>query len=91
MLLRDKVAVISGAASVRGIGLATARLFAAHGARVAILDLNEAAARDAAGSLGDGHAGLACDVTDRDACEAAVRQVVARFGQVDVLINTLTL
>ena len=45
MLLAGKVAVISGAASPRGIGLATARLFAAQGARVAILDLDEAAAR----------------------------------------------
>ena len=48
MLLAGKVAAISGAASPRGIGLATARLFAAHGARVAILDLDGAAARDAA-------------------------------------------
>ncbi|MBC7801789.1 MAG: SDR family oxidoreductase, partial [Gemmatimonadaceae bacterium] len=52
MLLRDKVAVISGAASLRGIGLATARLFAEHGARVAILDLDQRAAQDAASSLG---------------------------------------
>ena len=40
MLLKDKVAVISGAAGLRGIGYATARLFAAHGAKVAILDLD---------------------------------------------------
>ena len=48
MLLRGKTAVISGAASPRGIGLATARLFALHGARVAILDLDEAGAERAA-------------------------------------------
>jgi len=48
MLLDGKTAVISGAASPRGIGLATARLFAEHGARIAILDLEEAAARAAA-------------------------------------------
>jgi NAD(P)-dependent dehydrogenase (short-subunit alcohol dehydrogenase family) len=48
MLLKGKTAVISGAASRRGIGLATARLFAEHGARIAILDLDGVAARQAA-------------------------------------------
>ena len=65
MLLNGKTAVISGAASPRGIGFATARLFARHGARVAILDLDEAGARRAAEELGEGHIGLACDVADR--------------------------
>ena len=87
MLLQDKVAVISGAASRRGIGLATARLFAAHGARVAILDLEEAAAAEAAGSIGAAHRGYACDVTDRAACDAAIGHVMADFGAVDILVN----
>ncbi|MBC7800410.1 MAG: SDR family oxidoreductase, partial [Gemmatimonadaceae bacterium] len=38
-------------------------------------------------SLGDGHTGHACDVTDRAACEAAVAAVIAQSGQVDILIN----
>jgi NAD(P)-dependent dehydrogenase (short-subunit alcohol dehydrogenase family) len=87
MLLDGKTAVISGAASARGIGLATARLFAEHGARIAILDLEEAAARAAADSLGPGHIGLACDVTDRDACQRAAEMAIAAFGQIDILIN----
>jgi NAD(P)-dependent dehydrogenase (short-subunit alcohol dehydrogenase family) len=87
MLLADKVAVISGAASPRGIGLATARLFAAHGARVAILDLDETAAQAAADGLGEAHRGFACDVTSRDACESAARRTLEGFGQVDILIN----
>jgi len=87
MLLDGKTAVISGAASARGIGLATARLFAEHGARLAILDLDQAAARAAAESLGRGHIGLACDVTDRDACQRAAEAAVAAFGQIDILIN----
>ena len=87
MLLDGKVAVISGAASPRGIGLATARLFAEHGARVAIVDLNEAAAQDAARGLGPDHRGFTCDVTDRDSCERAARHALEAFGQVDVLIN----
>ena len=87
MLLGDKVCVISGAASLRGIGLATARLFARHGARVAILDLDAAAAQSAAAGLGERHAGYACDVTDPEACKVAASRVIEQFGQVDVLIN----
>ncbi len=85
MLLHGKVAVISGAASPRGIGLATARLFAAQGARVAILDL--AGSEEAAAGLGPEHRGYRCDVTDRAACDQAVAAVIGDLGGVDVLIN----
>ncbi len=87
MLLEGKTAAISGAASPRGIGLATARLFAKHGARVAILDLDESAAQDAARSIGDGHVGVACDVTSADGCRKAAERVIAAFGKLDILIN----
>ena len=87
MLLNGKTAVISGAASPRGIGFATARLFARHGARVAILDLDEAGARRAAEELGEGHIGLACDVADRESCQGAARRVIEAFGAADVLVN----
>ena len=87
MLLQGKTAVISGAASRRGIGLATARAFAEQGARVAILDLDLNAAHDAASSLGPDHIGLRCDVTDAEACKSAIATVLAKFGQIDVLIN----
>ena len=87
MLLESKTAVISGAASPRGIGLATARLFAAHGAKVAILDLDEQGARDAAAALGPGHIGIGCNVTDSEACKRAADAVVTAFGQVDILLN----
>jgi NAD(P)-dependent dehydrogenase (short-subunit alcohol dehydrogenase family) len=87
MLLQGKTAAISGAASARGIGLATARLFAQHGARVAILDIDADAARRAAAGLGAGHIGLGCDVADKASCEAAARATLAAFGHVDILIN----
>ena len=87
MLLDGKVAAISGAASKRGIGLATARLFAEHGARVAILDLDAGQSAEAASSLGGAHRGYACDVTDRAACDAAVARVAAELGPLDILIN----
>jgi NAD(P)-dependent dehydrogenase (short-subunit alcohol dehydrogenase family) len=87
MLLKDKVAIITGGASPRGIGKATARLFADHGARVAILDLNAAAAAAAAEDLGSGHIGLACNVTSKADCERAAAEVVERFRKIDVLVN----
>lgn len=87
MLLKGKTAVISGAAGKRGIGLATARLFAEHGARVAILDIDGAAAKEAAASLGQGHLGIACDVTNLDACKSAMAATLEAFGHVDILIN----
>lgn len=87
MLLTGKTAVISGAASSRGIGLATARLFTEHGARIAILDLDEAAASAAAATLGDGHFGIACDVTDVESCRHASRRAIEALGHADILVN----
>ncbi|MBY0298854.1 MAG: SDR family oxidoreductase [Methylobacterium sp.] len=87
MLLSDKVCLITGAASLRGIGRATARLFAEHGGRVVILDLDAGQAEAAAREIGPGHLGLACNVVDRAACQRAADEVVARFGRIDVLVN----
>ena len=87
MLLQGKTAVISGAASLKGIGLATARAFAEQGARVAILDLDLNAAHAAASSIGNDHIGLRCDVTDTVACNSAIANVLGKFGQIDILIN----
>jgi NAD(P)-dependent dehydrogenase (short-subunit alcohol dehydrogenase family) len=87
MLLNNKVAVITGAASHRGIGKATARLFAEHGARVAILDLNAEASAAAAADIGAAHIGLACDVTNKVDCERVAAAILAKFGQVDILVN----
>ena len=87
MLLQGKIAVISGAASKRGIGLATARAFAGQGAKVAILDIDLNAAHEAASTLGSGHLGLRCDVTDAEACRSAVASAIEKLGAVDILIN----
>ena len=87
-LLDGKTAIITGAASARGLGKATAKLFAEHGARIAILDLDAAQAQAAAGDLlGEGHIGLACNVTDKAACADAAADVLEAFGQVDILVN----
>ncbi|MGL4975336.1 MAG: SDR family NAD(P)-dependent oxidoreductase, partial [Bosea sp. (in: a-proteobacteria)] len=88
MLLKNKICIITGGGSKRGLGLATARLFVEHGAKVAILDMDGEAAKEAAASLkGRGHMGLACNVTKRKDCDKAVARVLARHGRIDVLIN----
>ena len=87
MLLKDKVAIITGGAGVNGLGYATARLMAAQGAKVAILDLARANPAEAAAQLGAGHMGLVADVTDKASCDAAAAQVLKAFGRIDVLLN----
>lgn len=86
-ILEGKFAVITGAASVNGLGKATARLFAEQGATVAILDLNLEAAQAAAADLGAQHVGLACNVTDKDDCQKAAGALIAQWGQIDILVN----
>lgn len=90
-LLEDRVAVISGAAHPKGIGKATARLFLEHGARVAILDLDETRIQESAADLGAPASrliALACDVGDAAHCRAAIDSVADwAGGRVDVLVN----
>ncbi|BAN27393.1 SDR family NAD(P)-dependent oxidoreductase [Caballeronia insecticola] len=87
MLLDKQVVIVTGAASARGIGKATAKALAAQGARIVVLDLKEADAQAAANDLGEGHLGLACDVTDQAACVAAAQATIEKYGRIDVLIN----
>jgi NAD(P)-dependent dehydrogenase (short-subunit alcohol dehydrogenase family) len=95
VLLKDKVCVIAGAASLRGIGYATAELFAAHGAHLTILDLamdDQVAGeirRNIESSLGlaiELHA-VRCDISKASDCINALAESAARFGTVDCLIN----
>ena len=82
--LDGKVALVTGGAS--GIGAGIARVLATAGARVAIGDLDEAAASAVAGQLPGPGLGVRLDVTSRDGTDAAVTGVESRFGPVDVLV-----
>ena len=86
-LLAGRTAIISGGASRRGIGKATAELFAAHGARTAILDLDARACEAVAEEIGGGSIGVGCDIRDHSACVAAVERVTDAFGHLDILVN----
>jgi len=88
MKLSNKVAIITGAAS--GIGLATAKVFAAEGARVVLADIDAARAESARAEVaqaGGETLAVKVDVTDRDSVDAMVAATLARFGRVDCLVN----
>jgi len=80
-----KVAVITGAAS--GIGLCTAELFAEKGATVCLLDLNGEKAAEISKGI-PGSAAFQVDVADNASIQAAVDAVIARFGHIDILVNS---
>jgi 3-oxoacyl-[acyl-carrier protein] reductase len=85
MRLHDRVALITGGAT--GIGKATAQRFIEAGARVVICDVNQQAGEATARELGADTAFYAVDVTDRQAVQTWVDDVVARYGHIDVLVN----
>lgn len=87
MLLKDKVAVITGGAGLNGLGFATARQMAQQGAKIVILDLDRANPVQAAATLGAGHLGLVADVSDKASCEAAIATALQTFGRIDILVN----
>ena len=93
--LENKVCVITGAASLRSIGYGTAELFAAHGAKLVILDLamNDQIANDLTNHI-ETQIGkkteiicFKCDITKIADCEAFIEKAVAHFGTIDCLVN----
>ena len=83
--LAGQVAAITGAAGA--IGFATAKAFAAAGAEVALLDLDEAAAQAKAKAIGGAALGLRCDVTDAASVRDAFAQIASAFGGVDIAVS----
>jgi 3-hydroxybutyrate dehydrogenase len=87
MRLKDKVAVVTGAAS--GIGKEIARVFVREGAHVVIADLNQAGADTAAKDLGGGERaiGVAMDVSNEAQVDTGMAKAVKAFGRLDVLVS----
>jgi 3-oxoacyl-[acyl-carrier protein] reductase len=85
MRLPDKRAIVTGGAS--GFGRAIVERFVAEGARVAILDIQEALAREVAAALGERASAFACDVASSASVRDAVRQAVDRLRGLDILVN----
>jgi len=89
-LLTDRVAVVTGGGG--GIGAATARLFAQHGARVVIADIDAELAQRTAGEItasGGSALAVVADVRDEDEVATLARTVLDRYGRVDVLVNNV--
>jgi NAD(P)-dependent dehydrogenase (short-subunit alcohol dehydrogenase family) len=95
LLLENKVCVITGAASLRSIGYATAEIFAAHGAKLVLLDLlmNDTIAGEINASINDqlGHTPeilfLQCDIRSSSDCDMAIQKAIAKFKTLDCLVN----
>jgi len=83
--LQDKVAIVTGGATLIGAGVA--RAFAEAGTRVAILDIDAAGGERVAASLGPNGMFIPADITQDEQVRAAVAQVAQRFGGVDFLVN----
>lgn len=88
--LKDQVAVITGGA--QGIGRATAELLAKEGAKVILVDVDEALAQKAASEIVQAQgspiaAGVKADVTSFEACDAAIKLALSTFGKIDILVN----
>ncbi|MGW2522405.1 SDR family NAD(P)-dependent oxidoreductase [Streptomyces sp. NPDC001617] len=85
---RDKVIVVTGGAG--GIGSALCDRFASGGARLVVVDIDEARAKATAGGLpGNGHVGAGCDLLDRAAVERMLDGVAVTHGRIDVLVNNV--
>lgn len=85
MRLKDKVALVTGAAS--GFGAEIARQYAFEGAHVLLADLNLAAAQSVAQAIGSAALAMRCDVTRRADVDAAIAACVAAFGRLDIVVN----
>ncbi|MEB3905434.1 SDR family NAD(P)-dependent oxidoreductase [Mycobacterium ulcerans] len=86
-LLTDRVAVVAGGAG--GIGAATSRLFAQHGAQVVIADIDAELAHRTVDEIGGAAWVVGTDVRDADQVSALAQRVLDRYGRLDILVNNV--
>ncbi len=85
MRLNNKIALVTGAGS--GFGRGIAARFAEEGAKLVVADINEEAAKMVAGEIGDSAIAVVADVSKNSDVEAMIQQTVAQWGRLDILVN----
>jgi 3-oxoacyl-[acyl-carrier protein] reductase len=85
MRLNNKIALVTGAGS--GFGRGIAARFAGEGAKLVVADINEEAAKMVAGEIGDSAIAVVADVSKNSDVEAMIQQTVAQWGRLDILVN----
>jgi 3-oxoacyl-[acyl-carrier protein] reductase len=85
MRLANKTALVTGAA--QGFGLGIAETFAREGAKVALLDLNEGAAKEAAARIGGSAIAIGCDVSNGPQVDKAIQETIRALGRLDIVVN----
>ena len=85
MRLNNKIALVTGAGS--GFGRGIAARFAEEGAKVVVADINEESAKNVAGEIGDSAIAVVADVSKNSDVEAMIQQTVAQWGRLDILVN----
>jgi NAD(P)-dependent dehydrogenase (short-subunit alcohol dehydrogenase family) len=96
MLLKDKVCIVAGAASLRSIGFATSDLFVEHGAKVVVTDIgmNSTVLSQIESTIQARQQrpikvhGIQCDISNKSDCDYLVKQVLALHGRIDCLVNS---
>lgn len=89
MKLEGQVAVITGAG--RNIGKEMSKLFAAEGAKIAVIDMDKDRAEAVAGDIGDNAMAVVTDISDSAQVQAMVAAVVERWGRIDILVNNVAI
>jgi len=85
MRLNNKIALVTGAGS--GFGRGIAARFAEEGAKLVVADINKEAAKMVAGEIGDNAIAVVTDVSKNSDVEAMIQQTVAQWGRLDILVN----
>ncbi len=86
----DRVVIVTGSGSERGIGRASAKCFANQGAAVVVADINESSVKDAVSDIessGGKAFGVTLNVTNAESVENMVARVLEKYGRIDVLVN----